>query len=98
MPGCPYCAAAGGLDVEVPATGEVYSWVRVERALTPDMADQVPYCIATIDLDGGGRLQGRLEPPDAAVIGLPVVPRFVDRDGWTELRFAPAGPESGVDR
>lgn len=90
MPSCPYCGAGGGDDVEVPGTGTVYSWVRVERALTPTMEDQVPYCVATVDLDGGGRMQGRLEPAGAAAIGLAVTPVFHAHPGWTELRFRPA--------
>lgn len=96
MPSCPYCGAGGGDQVEVPGTGVVYSWVRVDRALSPGMADQVPYSIVTVDLDGGGRLQGRLEPADAAVIGRRVAPVFhkhagsPDQSGWTELRFRPA--------
>ena len=93
LPACPYCGADGGIDVDVPGTGRVYSWIGVERALTPAMEDQVPYCIATVDLDGGGRLQARLDPPGRAVIGLAVQARFVTRDGWTELRFAPDGAD-----
>ncbi len=89
LPSCPYCAAVGGDDVEVPGTGTVYSFVRVHRALTPASVDEVPYCIATVDLDGGGRLFARVEPPDAVEIGLALVPVFVDHDGWTELRFSP---------
>jgi uncharacterized OB-fold protein len=50
----------------------------------------VPYTIATVDLDGGGRIFGRVEPAEAAAIGLAVGPVFVDHDGWTELRFAPS--------
>lgn len=90
MPACPYCGSDGGDDVEAPGSGTVYSWVRVERALTTAMADQIPYCVATVDLDGGARLQGRLEPHDAALIGLPVEARYVEHGGWTELRFVPA--------
>ena len=90
LPSCPYCAAEGGDDVEVPGTGTVYSFVRMHRALTPAMADEVPYTIATVDLDGGGRIFGRVEPAEAAEIGLAVAPSFVDHDGWTELRFVPA--------
>ena len=89
LPSCPYCAAVGGDDVEVPGTGTVYSFVRVHRALTPAVVDEVPYCIATVDLDGGGRLFARVEPPEAVEIGLTVSPVFVDHDGWTELRFSP---------
>jgi uncharacterized OB-fold protein len=87
MPACPYCGTLGGGDVEVPGTGTVYSWVRVDRALTPTMASEVPYCIATVDLDGGGRMQGRLEPPGEAAIGARVEPVFHAHRGWSELRF-----------
>lgn len=93
MPSCPYCAAEGGVDVEVPGTGRVYSWVRVDRAMTAAMVDQVPYCIATVDLDGGGRIHARLDPPGDVSIGMAVAPVFVRRDGWTELRFVASGGE-----
>jgi uncharacterized OB-fold protein len=92
MPACPYCAATGSEDVEVSGSGSVYSYVVVHRALTPAMEDQVPYCIATVDLDGGGRIHGRLEPASAAAIGQPVDAVFVDHPGWTELRFRAAAP------
>ena len=90
LPACPYCAAEGGEDVEIAGTGTVYSFVRVHRALTPAMVDEVPYCVATVDLDDGGRLFARVEPAGAVEIGLSVTPTFVDHDRWTELRFAPA--------
>ena len=90
MPTCPYCGSDAHADVEVAGTGVVYSWVRAERALSPATAAEVPYCIATVDLDGGGRIHGRLEPAAAARIGLDVRPVFATREGWTELRFAPA--------
>lgn len=90
MPACPYCGNPGGFDVEAAGTGTVYSWVRVERALTPAMSGQVPYCIATVDLDGGGRIHGRLEPASSAAIGLPVGPVFLSHGSWTELRFRPS--------
>lgn len=84
---CPYCGAPGGTDVEVSGAGIVYSFVRVHRALTPAMADDVPYAVATVDLDAGVRMLGRVEPPEAAAIGVRVEPRFVDHGNWTELRF-----------
>lgn len=90
LPSCPYCAAEGGTDIEVPGTGTVYSFVRMHRALTPAMADEVPYTIATVDLDDGGRIFARVEPAESVEIGLAVGPVFVDHDGWTELRFAPS--------
>ena len=87
VPWCPYCGTEGGDDVEISGAGAVYSFVRVHRALTPAMADEVPYTVATVDLDGGSRIVGRAEPAEAVAIGRRVEPRFVDHDGWTELRF-----------
>ena len=100
MPACPCCGAPGGDDVEVAGTGTVYSFVRPQRALTPAYAALAPYAIATIDLDGGARMFGRVVPAEACRIGLRVVPAFVDHPGegsvleggtaWTELCFRPA--------
>jgi uncharacterized OB-fold protein len=88
LPSCPYCGTVGGVDAEIDGTGTVYSFVGVERALTPAFAGDAPYAIVTVDLDGGGRILGRLDPYERAAIGLRVEPSFVDHDGWTELRFA----------
>jgi uncharacterized OB-fold protein len=90
MPSCAWCGSDRADELEVAGTGTVYSWVRVHRSLGPAAAgDGLPYTVATVDLDGGGRLFGRLEPAGAAAIGLAVAPRFVDHPGWTELRFTP---------
>jgi uncharacterized OB-fold protein len=84
---CPYCGTPGGTDVAITGEGSVHSFVRVHRALTPEAAAEVPYAIATVALDDGVRMLGRVEPPEAAAIGRRVVPRFVDHGEWTELRF-----------
>jgi uncharacterized protein len=87
MPSCPYCGTEGGVDVTVPGTGTVYSWVGVERPMTPAFAGEVPYAVATVDLDGGGRIFGRVTPIEDVAIGARVAPAFVDHSEWTELRF-----------
>ena len=92
---CPYCGASGGTDVEVAGDGAIYSFVRVHRPLTPSMADDVPYAVATVDLDAGVRMLGRVEPPEAAAIGVRVTALFVEHADWTELRFA-AGVAGGT--
>jgi uncharacterized OB-fold protein len=84
---CPYCGAPGGTDVQVTGAGTVYSFVRVHRALTEAMSGDVPYAVATVDLDDGVRMLGRVEPVEDAAIGARVAPRFVDHGDWTELRF-----------
>ena len=89
LPTCPRCASRDVADQEAGGTGTVYSWVRVHRALSDDPVVDPPYAVVTVDLDGGGRVFGRLEPHDAARIGLAVTPRFVDHGDWTELVFAP---------
>ena len=50
------------------------------------MADEVPYTIAAVDLDGGGRVFARIEGDCS--IGMRVAPEFVDHDTWTELRYS----------
>ena len=55
--------------------------------LTPAFAGEVPYAIATVDLDGGGRIFARVTPTEDVVIGARVTPSFVDHSEWTELRF-----------
>ncbi|HEV2370117.1 MAG TPA: OB-fold domain-containing protein [Acidimicrobiales bacterium] len=93
LPACPYCARTEAVDVAAEGGGVVYSWVRVHRPLgeAPTVASgEVPYVVAAVDLDGGARVFARLEPAAAAAVGLAVVPKFVEHDGWTELRFRPA--------
>jgi len=67
--------------------GAVYSYVIVNRALSDNMEGQAPYTVATVDLDGGGRVFGRIDG-EVIAIGDRVSPRFVEHDTWTELRFA----------
>jgi uncharacterized OB-fold protein len=99
IPSCPYCGMVGGDDVAVRGTGTVYSWVRVHRAMTPNVASEdVPYVVATVDLDGGGRMFGRLVAgADTDVsVGHPVEPVFTDHGSWTELQFALVPPTAGA--
>jgi uncharacterized OB-fold protein len=91
MPACPWC---GGAVAEWRATsgrGRVYSWVGVRRALTPAFAAEVPYTIATVELEEGARAFGRLEGPEPTAPGGAVAATFVDHPEWTELRFVARG-------
>ncbi len=88
MPSCPYCGAVETLVREA-SGGTVYSWVTVHRAFQPAFAAEVPYTLATVDLDGGGRMVARLEPGESASPGLRVVPHFVHHKTWSEVRFGP---------
>jgi uncharacterized OB-fold protein len=84
-PSCPYCGAEHPIDRPHPGAGVVYSFVRAHRAMSPAMAGEVPYTIATVELDGGGRVFARVDGPCA--IGDRVEPEFIEHDSWTELRY-----------
>ena len=89
MPACPWCGGAVAEWQAVSGRGRVYSWVGVQRALTPDFESEVPYTIVTVDLAEGARAFGRLEGPEPSAPGGGVAARFVDHAEWTELRFVP---------
>ncbi len=87
MPTCPYCGGVGAEVREHSGRGTLYSWVVVHRAFQPAFAAEVPYTLAAVDLEGGGRMVARLEPADAVEAGAELVAYYVDHDGWTEVRF-----------
>ncbi|MHB8463478.1 MAG: Zn-ribbon domain-containing OB-fold protein, partial [Acidimicrobiales bacterium] len=91
MPGCPHCGATAWTEVAIGGEGAVYSWVRVHRALTEEMTGEVPYSVAVVDLDGGGRMVARVDEPSAVAVGARATPHFVDHATWTELRYEVAG-------
>lgn len=90
MPRCPYCASAKGSTIEAAGGGTIYSWIVVHRAFDPAFTDEVPFTLATVDLDETVRIVGRLEgaPPQ---FGMRVHATFFNHPDWTELRFAPQG-------
>ena len=95
MPACPWCGSAAFTVVEAAGTGRVYSWVTVHRALDEEHAHEVPYTVAAVELSEGCRVFARLDAEPVAIASdLPVDARFVDRDGWTELRFTPSEPSA----
>ncbi|HEY4024819.1 MAG TPA: OB-fold domain-containing protein [Candidatus Dormibacteraeota bacterium] len=59
-PGCPRCASTSVELVEASGRGRVYSWVVVNRALSPAFADDAPYTVLAVDLEEGARMFGRL--------------------------------------
>ena len=59
-PGCPRCGSTSVELAQASGRGRVYSWVVVNRALSPAFADDEPYTILAVDLDEGARMFGRL--------------------------------------
>jgi uncharacterized OB-fold protein len=73
--------------IESSCLGAIYSFVTVHAAVSPAAAALLPYTVATVQLDDGPRLVGRVEPTGGAGIGDRVRPRFMDHPDWTELCF-----------
>jgi uncharacterized protein len=90
MPSCPWCATTAFDLVESTGRGVVYSFVTAHVAVSPGYVGSLPYSVATVELEEGPRLLGRVEPPSPLAIGDKVVSRFVDHAAWTELYFEPA--------
>jgi uncharacterized OB-fold protein len=76
--------------MESTGRGLVYSFVTARVAVSPGYVGSLPYSVATVELEEGPRLLGRIEPPSPLAIGDRVVSRFVDHATWTELYFEPA--------
>ena len=87
MPRCPWCACDTFDTVESSGRGAVYSFVTAHVAISPGYRGSLPYTVATVALDEGPRLLGRVEPPAGLAIGDRVAPRFRDHATWTELYF-----------
>lgn len=88
MPRCPWCAADTFAEVESTGRGVVYSFVTAHVAVSPGYGADLPYTVATVELDEGPRLLGRVESLLPLAIGAGLVARFRDHPSWTELYFA----------
>jgi len=57
---CPRCFRRSLAPVAVPGTGRLLSWTMVRRAPTR-FRGEAPYAVASVELDAGVRVTGRLE-------------------------------------
>ena len=89
IPACPWCACTSHSAVDAVGRGTVYSAVTAFSPVSPDYDRQLPYSVATVELDEGPRVFGRVEPAVPVEIGDRVEARFADHEEWTELYFAP---------
>ena len=85
MPSCPSCGHPDWRSEEISGTGTVFSYIVVHRTFDAAFTTDLPYTIATVDLDGGGRIAARIDGPPS--IDAKAVAVFVDHPEWTELRF-----------
>ena len=73
---CDVCFSFAVSWVESPGLGVIYSWTVAHHAFAPDVAGDVPYVLATVDLAEGVRVLGRLSPGTDPGIGMDVRVRF----------------------
>jgi uncharacterized OB-fold protein len=92
LPACPYCRSEKVSLVETTGYGLVYSWVTVRRALDPAFADSVPYTVLVVDLDDGGRVNGRLLDDDPVDQHTRVQSVPFRQAGWNLIGFKRAVP------
>ena len=59
-PMCPACQSQQTEWVEAAGRGRVYSWIVVNHAPHPNLADQTPYVLALIELEEGVRVLGNI--------------------------------------
>ena len=59
---------------------EVYSFTVFRRAYSPELADQLPYVVAVVELEEGPRMVTNVVgcEPDAVRVGMPVEVTFTD--------------------
>jgi uncharacterized OB-fold protein len=77
---CPICHSFAIEHVTASGRGTVHSWTVSHHAFLPELRDQVPYTLVTVDMEEGVRVLGRLAGDTPPTIGTPVV-----------LGFEPAG-------
>lgn len=89
---CPKCLA-DTVWQDVSGRGEIVSFSVVHRAVNPDLADEVPYTVAIVELDEGVRLLTNIvcDDPDRLRCGRRVEVRFeatADPEMWVPV-FSP---------
>jgi len=97
QPGCPHCGASSWQLAPSSGEGRLYSWVVIHHAFDPAFADDVPYVIAAVELDGvrliGRWLEGTLVSLQG---GMPVVAAVYRAGEQALLGFQAAGGLTGV--
>ena len=96
-PVCPSCWSSAFTWTPVSGLGRVYSWTIVHEVYDKSFAEDVPYCLAMIELDEGPRLLTNLVgiEPGSIAAGLRVGVRYEDvTSEVTLVKFGPA-PEPG---
>ena len=79
----PMCAACHSLEVrwiESSRQGRLHSWTEVHHPFVPALRDEIPYVMATVELEEGVRLQCQMLGADAAALRLDLPVEIVFRE------------------
>lgn len=68
LPACPHCAAEDPEVVPANGTGEIHTWVVIRYSFDDAFVARVPYVVATVRLDEGARIYGRLIDVDVDAV------------------------------
>jgi uncharacterized OB-fold protein len=63
-PVCPYCQSNEWQWKRLSGRGTIFSFVRFHRSYLPEFEDLMPYFVATVELEEGARMFGRLSGSD----------------------------------
>ena len=83
MPFCPECGRGpGSTAIEASGLGTLQSWVEIHYSVS--FPDETPFVVASVQLQEGPVLYGRLQPDVASIASadMPVEARFVERHGF----------------
>jgi uncharacterized OB-fold protein len=86
QPMCPACHSMEVTWIEASGRGKVHSWTVAHHAFHPGTRDDLPYLLATVDLEEGVRMNAQLRgvAAETMYIGLPVRVAFETvKDGLT---------------
>ena len=89
---CQHCWSDDFSWEPVSGLAEVFSFTVYRRAYAPELADQLPYVVAVVELDEGPRLITNIVgcAPEAVRVGLPVQVTFLNiAEGVALHAFAP---------
>jgi uncharacterized OB-fold protein len=99
------CFTCGSDELELKphsGSGRVYSWVVCNYAFAEELAAETPYTVVMVELDGGGRVYGRLLAQDGAATGIGAdTPLSLDAEvtkqrGYPAYRLAAAAQSTGT--
>jgi hypothetical protein len=69
---CDACYSFAVEPLEAQGRGTIHSWTVAHHAFDPSVAAETPYVLATVDLEEGVRVLGRLDEAAVPEMGLPV--------------------------